>query len=148
MKRWILMIVMSMLGQLVIVSLFSMPFACLENRSPLRRGSDVSSDLLLALRIVRRQGAGLMLRSSKVIVFSSPSFVREELEEEEVEISAETVNPKLEMRLGPSDFELRTVLGQGGYGKVSFPLCFSSFFEQYTCPVALLIGKVCKPIFV
>ena len=71
-----------------------------------------------------------MLRSSKVIVFSSPSFVREELEEEEVEISAETVNPKLEMRLGPSDFELRTVLGQGGYGKVSFFLCFSSLLSS------------------
>lgn len=36
---------------------------------------------------------------------------------EEIQISQEIVNPGT-TRLGPEDFELKKVLGKGGYGKV------------------------------
>jgi p70 ribosomal S6 kinase len=37
---------------------------------------------------------------------------------EEIPIIQKTVNPNLHERIGPQDFELRKVLGKGGYGKV------------------------------
>lgn len=37
---------------------------------------------------------------------------------ETIQLSEDNVNPGLCKRLGPQDFELRKVLGKGGYGKV------------------------------
>lgn len=55
---------------------------------------------------------------------------------EKIQLSQEIVNPGT-AKLGPEDFELKKVLGKGGYGKVFqvlsrfiwFPLPFSIFFS-------------------
>lgn len=45
---------------------------------------------------------------------------------ETIQLSGENVNPG-QLKLGPQDFELKKVLGRGGYGKV-FQVSFLFFF--------------------
>ncbi|CAG0916920.1 unnamed protein product [Notodromas monacha] len=49
---------------------------------------------------------------------AGPSAVDDVPEQVEIPIIQQTVNPGLHERIGPQDFELRKVLGKGGYGKV------------------------------
>lgn len=48
---------------------------------------------------------------------------------EKIQLSQEIVNPGT-AKLGPEDFELKKVLGKGGYGKV-FQVCLQCTQREY-----------------
>lgn len=58
---------------------------------------------------------------------------------EKIQLSQEIVNPGT-AKLGPEDFELKKVLGKGGYGKV-FQVRTSATFPHLDYVVRLSVGN-------
>jgi len=73
-------------------------------------GVDEDNDIVIADDIADIAGPGEMIREMNASMMKDPSM-------EALELSESTVHSKAG-KAGPSDFELRKVLGKGGYGKV------------------------------